>query len=148
MKKYILICCLLLANFGFAAAPSPVGYWQTIDDVTGKARSVVQITEENGRLQGHIEKVFFAKNESKKDICVKCTGKLHNQPILGLTIMWGLSKQGNNTWKNGIIVDPKNGKSYRCQISLAKAGQQLNVRGYIGVPLLGRSQVWIRLKSA
>lgn len=143
--KIILVCLLVFSASCFAAIGSPIGKWQTVDDETGKPRSIVQVIEENGQLQGRIKEVFYRPGEGPSDVCAKCTGVFHNQPILGLTFLWGLIKEKDNSWGAGRVLDPHNGKIYRCKLTMSDDGQELSVRGYIGVPLLGRTQTWYRL---
>lgn len=148
-----LLASFLFTGFLFASVIccadqlSPVGVWKTVDDETGKARSIVQISEENGKLQGKIQKVFYRPGEGPQDVCKKCTGVFHNQLILGMTFLWGMEKEKGkeNVWGNGRILDPNNGKIYRCQLTLSPDGKKLAVRGYLGVLLLGRTQHWYRV---
>ena len=141
----------LLLGAGAASAAdtgTPVGTWRQVDDVTGKVKSIIQISESNGELQG---KVMQLLNRSPEDIardgehpkCVKCDGVRKDQPIEGMTIMWGVSKDGD-VWDGGKILDPKNGKVYKVKLTLEDGGQKLDVHGYIGFALLGRSQTWQR----
>jgi uncharacterized protein (DUF2147 family) len=124
---------------------SPVGYWQTIDDVTGQSKSIVQITDAaNNHIAGKVVKLF---DNVKTTTCSACSGANKNQPILGMTIMTNLKKAENNEWQGGSILDPKNGKSYTCKIQLVDEGHRLVVRGYIGLPIFGRSQTWVRVIS-
>lgn len=122
---------------------SPTGLWKNIDDSTGKPRGMIRITEANGKLQGKIEKVFPAPNEDANPTCKKCEGALKDAPVIGLTILSDLSKEGDK-YTGGQILDPDNGKTYRSQLRLVENGKKLEVRGYIGTPLLGRSQTWVR----
>ena len=131
---------------GFAAAAeetSPVGNWKTIDDKTGKVKSIVQIFEANGELKGKVEKLFSPPAKSENPICDKCEGELKDKPVLGMVIMWGLKKDGNE-YTDGHILDPAEGKIYKCKIKLAEDGKQLELRGFVGISLLGRTQTWIR----
>lgn len=137
----------LISHPAFAQTASPNGYWRTIDDVTGQPRSVVQIWNSNGQLQGKIVSINFRQGEYPTDLCVKCAPPLDKQRILGMTILWGMTYVGNNIWDNGRILDPKIGKIYRCKIYLAQDGKSMEVRGYIGFSLLGRSQNWYRVSS-
>lgn len=121
---------------------SPVGTWQTIDDKTGKPKALVQISEVDGALQGKIVKVLQS-DQGPNPICDKCSGERKNKPVTGMNIMWGLHKDGHQ-WSGGHILDPKNGKTYKCKLHLVDGGRKLKVRGYIGFALLGRTQVWIR----
>ena len=127
----------------WAAGPSPVGLWKNIDDVSGKPRSLIRITESNGTLQGKIEKVFLAPNEDQNPTCEKCEGRLKGAPVIGLVILTGLKKDGDG-YAGGQILDPDSGNVYRSKVQLIDSGKKLRVRGYIGVPMLGRSQIWER----
>jgi len=141
-----LLIGLLLGGFvGLAAAAGPVGVWQTIDDKTGKKRSIVRITEVNGELQGVVEQLFDQPGEDPSHLCKECKGERKDKPIIGMTILWGLKQQGSE-WSGGEILDPKNGKIYRCKMTPSEDGKQLNVRGFIGVSLIGRTQTWHRLE--
>lgn len=122
---------------------SPAGLWKNIDDATGKPRALIRITESNGTLQGKIEKVFPAPNESQNPKCEKCEGASKDAPIIGLLILSGLKKDGD-AYAGGQILDPDNGKTYASKVQLTDGGKKLNVRGYIGVPMLGRTQTWVR----
>lgn len=131
----------LISSVAWADNASPVGLWRNVDDVSGKPRALIRITEANGALQGRIEKVFLAPNESPK--CEKCEGALKNAPVIGLVILSGLKKDGAE-YTGGQILDPDSGKTYSSKLSLTDGGKKLNVRGYIGVSMLGRSQIWQR----
>jgi uncharacterized protein (DUF2147 family) len=135
-----LLLTLLLCStsiFSYAAdAVSPVGVWRTIDDKTGKEKSLVRITEVNGEFRGTIEKLFREPHEDQMPNCEKCTGDKKNKPVIGMVIM--------TMYTGGEILDPANGKTYKCKVWLEDKGKKLNVRGFIGMALLGRTQVWVR----
>jgi uncharacterized protein (DUF2147 family) len=124
-----------------AAGASPVGYWTTIDDDGKTPKAVVNIVANQGKLSGRIVKLMNPKEKDPK--CRECEGAKHNQPIVGLEIMWGLKKDGDE-WSGGHILDPDNGKEYKCYVEVIDGGKQLQVRGYIGIALLGRTQYWRR----
>jgi len=134
---------VLFATSALAQAPSAVGRWTTIDDETKKPKSVITIYEENGKLFGKIEKLFREPTEAQDPVCDKCEGTLKNQPIKGMVILRDLKKDGNE-WTGGTILDPANGKTYKCKIAVEDGGKKLKVRGYIGMALLGRTQYWVR----
>ena len=135
-----LILCLIA---GFAPAEnSPAGLWKTIDDKSGKPRSIVRIVEENGVFSGVVEKGLQADDNPNR-VCDKCDPPRKNQRILGMTFMWGLKKDGNE-YKGGEILDPDNGKIYKCKMKLSDDNKKLDVRGFIGFSLLGRTQTWFR----
>lgn len=141
----IVLACLAIIPLSTvkAAAPlSPIGYWTTIDDKTKKARSIVRISERKGILYGRIIQVF--KQPGDTGFCHDCPGRFKGKPVKGLEIMWGLKQTGPNEWSGGHIIDPKIGKIYRVKISLAPNGRRLDVRGYIGISLFGRTQAWYR----
>lgn len=138
-----LIAAVLAAPLAWADDNSPVGLWKSIDDHSGKATALIRITENGGELQGRIEKLFPEPGAEANPKCVECTDARKNQPILGMTIVSGLKKHGDE-YDGGEILDPKNGKVYKSKVTLRDGGKKLDVRGYIGVPLFGRSQVWLR----
>ncbi len=124
-----------------AEAGSPIGLWKTIDDKTGNARAIVRIYEQNGKLFGRIERSFTPGAEHR--VCEVCTDERKGQPIVGLVIIRNMqSKDGE--FAGGDILDPETGTVYRCKFHLDQDGARLIVRGYIGISLLGRSQVWQR----
>lgn len=139
-----MACMLaLLPHFAQAEEGGPSGLWKNVDDVSGKPRALIRITEVNGVLQGRIEKVFPGPSENPNPPCDKCEGANKGTPVIGLTILSGLQKDGDQ-YTGGEILDPDNGKVYRSKVHLLEGGKKLSVRGYIGVPVLGRSQTWIR----
>ncbi|MBV7537919.1 DUF2147 domain-containing protein [Duganella sp. sic0402] len=127
----------------FADNTSPTGLWKNIDDETGKPKALIRITETNGVLEGKIEQLFRAPGEDQNPKCDKCEGARKDQPIIGMTILSNLKKDGEE-YSGGQILDPNNGKVYKSKLQLADGGKKLNVRGYIGMPMLGRSQTWVR----
>jgi uncharacterized protein (DUF2147 family) len=143
IKSITFFALLCGALFSAQASESPVGLWRTIDDKTGKEKSLVRIVEANGELRATIEKLFREPHEEPNPNCDKCPGDRKNKPVLGMMIMTGLKKAGSE-FEGGEILDPANGKIYRVKMWTAEGGKKLNVRGFIGVSLLGRTQVWIR----
>jgi uncharacterized protein (DUF2147 family) len=143
----LLLLASLLAAPALARAadpaPTPVGRWKTIDDVTGKPKSIVAIWEDGGKLYGKVEELLNPDPDDPDPRCVKCDGELKDRPVVGLRILWDLRKDGE-TWSGGKILDPKNGKTYRCNLGLIDDGKKLLVRGFIGIALIGRTQTWLR----
>lgn len=140
MKMKFLLGLLLICQVSFSQ--TIFGRWITIDDETGNKKGIVEIFEENGKVYGRIIEILEPEHRKRK--CNKCEGVNKDKPILGLTIIKGLTKKGD-TYDGGEITDPKNGKTYRCKITL-DGKDKLIVRGYLGISLFGRSQVWIRQK--
>ena len=139
MLKTLLLSLLLCTTISYSQ--SITGKWITVDDITGLEKSIVNIYEENGKIYG---KIIKRLNQTPKDItfCDLCPGKKKGKPIIGLRFIENLTKDGNE-YSGGIIIDPKQGKTYKCKIELLTNGT-LEVRGFIGFSLLGRSQYWKR----
>jgi len=146
--KRIMVVAVFLGSVSVAYANDlvPIGKWKTIDDETHLPRSIIQLWDDNGQLKGKIEQIFYQPGEQINEICDKCPDDWHNQKKIGMTILWGFTQNPNNQlqWINGKILDPKTGKIYQCQLTLTETGKELKVRGYIGIPLLGRTQQWLR----
>lgn len=117
--------------------------WNTVDDKTGQKKAVVQFTESDGVVSGKIIKVY---DPAKADrVCVKCKGSLKDKPVVGLPIITGLKLKKDNEWDGGQLVDPESGKIYKGKATLSNDGKTLELRGYVGVSALGRSQTWQRV---
>jgi len=129
-------------SIALAQSESPIGTWKTFDDKTGRPRSIVQITEQDGALTGKVIQVLESP-DGQHPLCKACKGERKDQPVEGMTILWGAKRKGVS-WSDGEILDPENGKIYRVTLTPLDGGEKLNVRGYIGVPVIGRSQVWRR----
>jgi uncharacterized protein (DUF2147 family) len=123
------------------ALASPVGRWKTVDDSTGKVKSIVAIREENGKLYGTIEQLFDPPVPDPT--CYLCTGDLKDRPLVGLQILSGFVQDGHQ-WSGGQVLDPESGKIYSASLALEDGGRKLRLRGYIGVPVLGRTEHWLR----
>jgi uncharacterized protein (DUF2147 family) len=135
---------LLAVTAARADESTPAGLWRTIDDKTGKERSVVRIEEVDGAYQGRIEQLLNRQpDDDPNGLCRKCEGERKDKPVVGMTILWGLKKSGDQ-YTGGEILDPKSGTIYRAKMMLRDGGRKLEVRGFIGVSLLGRSQTWVR----
>lgn len=142
MKKIFLTLSILLFFIGNAMAQEVLGKWKTIDDETGKARSIVEIYKENGKIYGKVIEILDAKK--KEATCTKCEGTDKGKKIEGLVIMKDLEEDGSE-YGDGTIMDPTSGKIYNCYIEL-EDDNKLKVRGYIGFSLIGRTQYWLRSK--
>jgi uncharacterized protein (DUF2147 family) len=142
-EPWVIAGVSLFLLSGAAAAdvtPPEVGLWQTFDDKTGKPNGAVRIFMQDGRLNGMIERLPAGTPGDAK--CIKCSGAQKDKPILGLLMMWGLHKDGD-AWSGGSVLDPDTGDTYRCTIRYF-APDKLELRGYIGIPLFGRTQTWRR----
>jgi len=134
---------LMAGGAARAQGDSAVGQWQTVDDKTGAPRALIEITQDaSGVLSGKVIKGLIPGEPADRR-CTACTDARKDQVIIGMTVLSGMRKEGDG-WEGGQILDPDNGKVYRCKMHLEKGGSVLVVRGFIGVSLLGRSQTWIR----
>jgi uncharacterized protein (DUF2147 family) len=127
-----------------AAEPSAVGLWEQVDENTKKAESWFRIFEKNGVYEGAIVKMFPKPGEDPNWVCSKCEGAEKNQPVLGMNLIKGMQRTGL-TYENGTIMDPRDGNVYHALMNLSPDGSKLEVRGYLGISLFGRSQTWNRL---
>ena len=145
MKHTLTTLALLAASTAFAQS-TPVGLWKTIDDETKQEKSLVRISEAGGVFTGKIEKLLDPAKASA--VCEKCSDDRKNQPVAGMTIIKGVKQSADDKdlFDGGEILDPNNGKVYKVRLKPADGGKKLDVRGYIGAPLLGRTQTWIRVE--
>lgn len=144
MMRSLLASALSLACVSAIAQMSPVGVWQTINDDTGKPQSEVTIAEAGGILTGTVTKSLVAP--SKEPNCVKCMDDRKDKPKLGMEIIRGAKKSDTQeVWEDGHILDPNNGTIYKLKLTPIQGGSKLEVRGFVGISLLGRTQTWIRI---
>lgn len=140
----LLLCVSRISIATTEDMSSPVGLWKTIDDKSGKAKSLVRIYEQDGMLFGRIEKILSPGKE--ENTCNKCKDERKDQPLLGLLIMRHAKFSGDE-YRDGDIVDPENGEVYRCNFRLEDGGSKLEMHGFLGISLFGRSQTWERQPS-
>ncbi|MCX7816189.1 MAG: DUF2147 domain-containing protein [Syntrophales bacterium] len=147
MKKS-MIPFLVAVLFSFSQAmaqDSPIGKWRTIDDETKQEKSIVEIYEANGKLYGRILRLIQEKDGGAGKLCTECPGSDKNKPMLGLVIIRDLVRKGDE-YAGGTILDPKKGKVYNCKLRVIEGGEKLEVRGFIGLSLIGRTQLWYRVR--
>ena len=116
------------------------GSWKTFDDETNQPAAIVLISEKNGLFSGVVTKLLDPNALLK---CEKCTDARKGKPVVGMEILTGLRKT-SETYSGGKILDPDDGEIYRATIHLTDQGNKLDLRAYIGIPLLGRTQTWTR----
>ena len=136
-----VISFFLLISSNIFAASSPVGLWKTVDDKTGKAKSVVKVWAEKGKLYG---KILLLIGEKQDELCTKCKGSKHNKPIIGMKFLYGFQEDGDE-WTGGTVLDPEDGQEYRGKI-WCEGSNKLKLRGYVFV--FYRTQTWIRINKA
>lgn len=142
---FLLGIALLFGAYSAFAADNAaiVGYWQTIDQKTNNPSTLIHIYETNGKYFGKIVKIYPGDGRDPTKRCVKCKGKLRNQPVVGMVMISDMVKKGDK-YVDGKITDPRSGQQYNCEITLSDDGKKLNVRGYLGFSLLGKTSVWVR----
>jgi len=143
MKTLFAALLLSAATASALAQATPAGLWKTIDDETKAEKSLVRISDNAGVFTGKIEKILSDKPDAK---CLECSDERKGQPVQGMTIIRNVkvSADDKGLWDSGDILDPNNGKVYKVRLKPVEGGKKLEVRGYVGAPLLGRTQTWIR----
>ncbi|SEQ49657.1 Uncharacterized conserved protein, DUF2147 family [Faunimonas pinastri] len=142
---------------GFAASAPPVpapaparpadpinGVWKQIDDKTHAVGALIRFEDQDGTVSGKIIKIYPAPGDPPNPVCTGCKGEEKNTPLVGFTLIRGMIPQGDGSYKDGTITDPDSGDDYHAQMKLSPDGQSLTLRGYLLVPLFGRSQIWQR----
>ncbi len=140
--RLLVLTALLSLPFQSSAQDSLAGRWKTVDDATGKTKSIVEIhTARDGSIAGRVAEIVDTK-DGPNPLCKECKGALHGKPIKGMTILWGLKPDGTGKWAGGRVLDPENGKDYKAKLELLDGGRKLGMSGCIA--FICRQQVWVR----
>ena len=144
MFRSLTVLALSVSCASVMAQMTPLGLWQTISDTDGKPTSEIRITSTPAGLVGMVEKGLITSSEPN---CDKCTDDRKGQPKVGMQIIRGAKKsEGKDVWEGGNILDPNNGTVYKLKLTPVEDGKKLEVRGFVGFALLGRTQTWNRIE--
>jgi uncharacterized protein (DUF2147 family) len=137
---------------GYTQSPaqSPLGLWQAVDQDSKQPTGWFLISDHDGVYDGIIARMFLQPGQDPNKLCDQCKDDRHNHPWLGLQIIRGMQPDSYNKdrYTGGTILDPRDGKVYKAEMTVEDGGQTLVVRGYIGIALLGKNQYWTRLPDS
>jgi uncharacterized protein (DUF2147 family) len=146
MKSIKILTALVFSSLSsLAFAEDITGTWKNIDDKTGSSKAVLEIRQEtNGTYTAKVVKITPRPGYTPKESCINCPAPYTNKPILGMDVLTGLKHAEGSNFNGGKIIDPLSGNIYSMKAKLSANGKRLNLRGYVGISALGRSQTWIK----
>lgn len=146
MKSVKILTAVVFSSLSsLAFAQDITGTWKNIDDKTGSSKAILEIRQEaNGTFTAKVVKVTPRPGYTPKETCINCPAPYTNKPILGMDVLTGLKYVEGLNFSGGKIIDPLSGNIYSMKAKLSPNGKRLNLRGYVGISALGRSQTWIK----
>lgn len=141
MKRFFVILFIGFVSHGIVDA-QVTGLWKVVDDDDGVAKSIVEIFEQDNMYYGRIVQLL---ETSKRTHCEKCDGQLKNRPLTGMIIVYDLKKTGKGG-NDGKVLHPGTGKIYSLNVELVTP-DRLKLRGYVGMPTIGKTSYWSRVKQ-
>jgi uncharacterized protein (DUF2147 family) len=146
MTRTVIALAIGFSALSATAQMTPAGLWKTISDKDGTPQSEVRIVDNGGVLIATLVKVYRPTFKGD-EVCGECKDDRKDKPIIGLELMRGLKKtEGKDVWEGGTIVDPDSGTLYKSKVTPIDGGAKLEMRGFVGFALLGRTQTWIRIQ--
>jgi Uncharacterized protein conserved in bacteria (DUF2147) len=139
-----VVLSVSLMTSAYASDPTVAGVWQQIDPGSGFVGGLISFKEKNGLWEGYIVKMYPKPGDPVDPVCAGCTDDRKDQPVLGIRLIQNAKRDGLS-YEGGSILDPRNGSQYSVELTLAPDSETLTVRGYLGITLLGQSQIWKRL---